>query len=295
MYRTAVVDAPGKINLSLDITGVREDGYHSLNTIMQSVDLCDTVTITRLEHPGIYISCDRPRIPCDETNYAHIAARKFFDWFGLGNPGIAIDIQKRLPSQAGLAGGSADAAGVLVGLNTLFEAGADPDVLCRIGKEVGADVPFCILGGTRQAQGIGDEFTVLPAMPHCFILIAKPEAGISTPEAYRRYDQRGVQNRPDIDYLIRQLRIGNLRDLASSMYNVLEEVADLEILPVIERKMIGAGAFGCMMSGSGSAVFGIFDSRSRARHCMRKLYDFCEGIFICHPVDKGVAVLDLRD
>lgn len=292
MKQKVITEAPGKINLSFDITGVRKDGYHTVNTIMQTVDLCDTVTIMRTEEKGIFLSCDRPRIPCDETNYAYIAARKFFERFSVDYHGISIDIQKRIPVQAGLAGGSADAAGVLVGLNTLFDVNASMDVLCELGVLVGADVPFCIVGGTQQAQGIGELFTPLSPMPYCPIVIAKPPMGLSTPESYRKYDKYGAEHHPDIDYLITQLRVGNLKELACSMYNVLEEVADLTDIPVIRNKMIGSGALGSLMSGSGSSVFGIFNSRWHAKRCMRKLYDYSESIFLVEPVQHGAVVLD---
>ncbi|MEM1486116.1 4-(cytidine 5'-diphospho)-2-C-methyl-D-erythritol kinase [Oscillospiraceae bacterium PP1C4] len=295
MKKTVVVDAPAKINLSFDITGVREDGYHNVNTIMQTIDLYDTVTISRSERNGIFVSCDRQRVPCDETNYAHIAARKFFEAFDISGAGITIDIQKCIPVQAGLAGGSADAAGVLAGLNVLFDVNANVDTLCDIGVQVGADVPFCIIGGTRQAQGIGEQFTKLSELPKCHIVVAKPQMGLSTPLSYRRYDKYGVEHHPDIDYLVKQLRIGNLKDFASSMYNVLEEVADLEDIPIIRNKMIGSGALGSLMSGSGSAVFGIFDSRVPAKHCMHRLYDFAQSVFLAQPVSHGAVVVDVRE
>ena len=295
MKKTVIVEAPGKINLSFDITGKRADGYHNVDTIMQTIDLCDTVTISRMDQKGIFISCDRPRIPCDETNFAHIAAQKFFAEFGQPDTGISIDIQKRLPVQAGLAGGSADAAAVLMGLNVFFDVNEDLFRLCRLGAEVGADVPFCLMGGTQRATGIGERLVEVEELPRCQILIAKPPAGISTKEAYARYDERGRENHPDIEYLLKQLRMDNLKDFSASMYNVLEEVAYLPEIPAIKRKMISCGALGALMSGSGSAVFGIFDSRSRAKHCMRKLYDMSEAVFLARPAPHGAVVLDVRE
>ena len=295
MKKTVIVDAPGKVNLALDVTGKRPDGYHTIDTIMQAVDLCDTVTISRMSGKGIYISCDRQMIPCDETNYAHIAARKFFERFGQPDTAISIDIQKRIPVQAGLAGGSADAAGVLVGLNALFGTGADRGTLCEIGVQVGADVPFCIVGGTRRARGIGNEFTPLPPLPACHILIAKPGPGMSTPESYRRYNERGVKRRPDMPALLRQLEAGELRAFARGMVNVLEEVADLPEIPFLRERMCEAGALGALMSGSGSAVFGIFEDRGPAKHCMRRLYSHAEAVFLSRAVTYGAVVLDLLD
>lgn len=295
MKKTVVVDAPGKINLSLDIVGVREDGYHDIHSIMQTVDLYDTITISRSKTDGIFISCNRPQIPCNETNYAHIAARRFFEVLNVEPVGISIDIQKRIPVQAGLAGGSADAAGVLVGLNALLDVGATPQALCEAGASVGADVPFCIIGGTQQAQGIGDKLTRLPDLGDCYIVIAKPHQGISTADSYRKYDRYGAEYHPNIAYLIRQLRLNNLKELASGMYNVLEEVADLEDIHILRNRMIASGAVGSLMSGSGSAVFGIFQNRSQAKHCMRKLYDSAESVFLVSPVPHGAIVLDIRE
>ena len=266
--KSIVVDAPAKINLSLDITGIRENGYHNIDTVMQSVGLCDTVTISRMSGQGLYISCNQPRIPCDETNYAHIAASRFFERFGRPDTAISIDIQKRIPSEAGLAGGSADAAGVLVGLNGLLDVGADVETLCGLGLTVGADVPFCIMGGTRRARGVGEEFSILPALPPCHILIAKPAAGISTAESYRRYDRSGARRRPDTDRLVHCLEQADLQGLAKGMYNVLSEVAGLPAIEEIRAVMLACGALGAMMTGSGSAVFGLFTSRGQAKHCL---------------------------
>lgn len=293
--KSIVVGAPAKINLSLDITGVRENGYHNIDTVMQSVGLCDTVTISRMSGRGLYISCNQPRIPCDETNYAHIAASRFFERFGRPDTAIAIDIQKRVPSQAGLAGGSADAAGVLVGLNGLLNAGADLETLCELGLTVGADVPFCIVGGTRRARGIGEKLSLLPTIPPCHILIAKPAAGISTAESYRRYDRAGARRHPDTDRLAHCLEQADLQGVTKEMYNVLSEVADLPAIEEIRAAMLACGASGAMMTGSGSAVFGLFVSRGQAKHCLRKLYGLAEGAFLTHPVGHGAVVLDTRD
>lgn len=292
--KSIVVDAPAKINLSLDITGIRENGYHNIDTVMQSVGLCDTVTISRMSGQGLYISCNQPRIPCDETNYAHIAASRFFERFGRPDTAISIDIQKRIPSEAGLAGGSADAAGVLVGLNGLLDVGADVETLCGLGLTVGADVPFCIMGGTRRARGVGEEFSILPALPPCHILIAKPAAGISTAESYRRYDRSGARRRPDTDRLVHCLEQADLQGLAKGMYNVLSEVAELPAIEEIRAVMLACGALGAMMTGSGSAVFGLFTSRGQAKHCLRKLYGLAEGVFLTRPVGYGAVVLDMR-
>lgn len=293
MKKTVVAQAPGKINLTLDITGTLPNGYHELDTVMQAIDLCDTITVTKTKKDGIFISCDRPRVPCNETNHAYIAALKFFEKFGIDDRGIMIDIRKRVPIQAGLGGGSADAAGVLTALNVLYDVYADVQTLCNIGIEVGADVPFCLLGGTRRAKGIGEQFEKVPLLPDCTLLIAKPADGISTPESYKRYDQLPNVFHPNVEEFVQMLKVGTLNDIGPCMGNVLEQAAGLEQIPIIKSKMLHSGAKGSIMSGSGSAVFGIFNSRWKAKHCMRKLYNIADCVFVANPINHGANVISI--
>lgn len=295
MKKTVAALAPGKINLALDITGILPNGYHEVDTVLQAIDLCDTITVTKQNKDGILISCDRPRVPCDETNHAYIAAIKFFETFGIDDRSIMIDICKRVPIQAGLGGGSADAAGVLVALNELYDVHADMQALCSIGVQVGADVPFCLLGGTRRARGIGEQFEQVPNLPDSILLIAQPSEGISTPESYRRYDQLSVVQRADVETLVCKLKFGDLKGTASHMGNVLEQAARLSEIPEIKKKMNQSGALGALMSGSGSAVFGIFDSRWKAKHCMRKLYSIANCVLLAHPIDHGAKVIRVNE
>ena len=295
MYQKVTTAAPAKLNLALDITGRRADGYHEIDTLFQSVDLCDILRLSREERPGIYVSCDRPRLPCDETNLAHIAARQFLQWFGLEGRGVSIDIEKRIPLQAGLGGGSADAAGVLVGLDTLFGTGASLEELARLGAAVGSDVPFCILGGTRRGRGRGELLEQVSPLPdRTPMVIAKPEAGISTAESYRRYDQQGARRRPDLPALLALLEAGETAAFAPGMYNVLQEVAGLPQVTELCQKLMNAGALGAMMSGSGSAVFGLFEGRRQAKHGMRKLFGLAQSVFLVQSVPHGAVVLDCR-
>ena len=293
MKKSVVASAPGKINLSLNITGTLPNGYHEMDTVLQTIDLCDTITIKKRVQDGILIFCDRPRVPCDETNHAYIAALKFFDAFGIDDRGIEIDICKRVPVQAGLGGGSADAAGVLVALNQLFEVNADLETLCRIGVTVGADVPFCLVGGTKRARGVGEQFERLPELPACLLLIAQPETGISTPESFRRYDQLIAVRHPDVEVLVSNIGAGNIRGVAACMGNVLEEVAELQDIRELKSMMLRAGALGSLMSGSGSAVFGIFESRWLAKRCMRKLYNKANCVLLARPVSHGAEVIQV--
>lgn len=291
MKKTVVVEAPAKINLFLDITGRRSDGYHSLLSVMQSIDLCDTVTLSRISGQGIFISCDRARIPCDENNLAHAAASRFFEAFGIERDfALAIDLQKHIPLQAGLGGGSADAAAVLVGLNAMFEIHASREKLCQVGVQVGADVPFCIRGGTMCVTGIGEGLTALSPMPVCQIVLAKPGRGVNTADAYRRYDQLSPPPRLDGQTLIKSLDFGDLASLASNVGNVLEAACAVPEVGLLKERMMKFGALGAAMSGSGSSVYGIFDNRSLAKRCMRKLYDMSESVFLVRPVARGVMV-----
>lgn len=296
MKKNVVVEAPAKINLFLDITGKRADGYHLLHSAMQSVDLCDTVTLSRISGAGIYISCDRARIPCDENNLAHVAASRFFKDFGIGRDfGLSIDLKKRIPAQAGLGGGSTDAAAVLVGLNAMFEIHADREKLCRIGAKVGADVPFCIRGGTMRVTGVGEELSALSPMPECQIVLAKPVRGVNTADAYRRYDELSAPPRAEGERLLNSLDCGNLAVLAGSVSNVLEAACPVPEVGLLKERMCRFGALGAAMSGSGSTVFGIFDSRPLAKRCMRKLYELSESVFLVRPISRGVMVTRAED
>ena len=295
MKKTVVVDAPAKINLALDITGRRADGYHFVDMVMQSVSLRDTVTITRTHTEGIYISCDRPRIPGGESNLAHIAARRFLEWFGLPKCGLTIDLQKRIPMQAGMGGGSADAAGVLVGMNALFEVDAPLEELCKLGIGLGADVPFCLAGGTQRVQGIGERMSALPNLPDCHILVAKPEESIPTQECYQRYDQLAEPGRADIAGMVEALENQSLRQAAQKLSNVLEPAAGLEVVEKLRQRMLAGGALGARMTGSGSAVYGLFESKWLAKRCMHKLFDLADGAFLMRPLNGGPFILSERE
>lgn len=296
MKKTVVVEAPAKINLFLDITGKRADGYHQLLSVMQSVDLCDTVTLSRISGHGIFISCDHARIPSDENNLAHVAASRFFETYGMENDfALAIDLKKRIPAQAGLGGGSADAAAVLVGLNAMFGIHVSRESLCNIGARVGADVPFCIRGGTMCVTGVGETLSALSPMPDCQIVLAKPVRGVNTADAYRRYDALERPPRVDGQGLVKSLDYGDLQALAAGAQNVLEQACSVPEVSLLKERMLKFGALGAAMSGSGSAVFGIFDSRPLAKRCMRKLYELSESVFLVRPIARGVMVTHVED
>lgn len=257
--------AYAKVNLGLDVTGRRPDGYHEIRTVMQTVGLFDSVTVSKSTAPGIKISSDSPLIPADEKNTAYAAARLIADEAGIKD-GLEIDIKKHIPVAAGLAGGSADAAAVLRGINVLYDLKMSADELMRLAVRVGADVPYCIMRGTALAEGIGEILTPVTSLPACLFLIAMPKGRVSTAGAYGKLDTIRVKRHPDIDGLISAISSGDLKRAASFMANVFEEVTknDLPVIGDIKRKMLSRGAFAAVMSGSGPSVFGIFEDERSA-------------------------------
>ena len=257
-----VLNAKAKINLYLDVTGKRADGYHLLETVMHTVSLCDTVTLTKTGRSGIEISCSDPLIPCNEKNIAYKCAAAFFDKTGISSGGVSIDIIKRIPSQAGMGGGSADGAAVLTGLDLLFETGLSEGELISIGARIGADIPFCIKGGCGYCTGIGEIIEPLPAICGC-VLIGKGQAGISTAEAFGKIDSLGS----GIGITgIKKIfgNVSSLTDIAPFCRNIFDDVTSLEEVTDIKRIMTENGAVCSAMTGSGSAVFGLFESENVA-------------------------------
>ena len=264
--------ALGKINLGLDILGRRENGYHDVRMVMQTVYLYDRVTLEKTREPGIEISTNLSYLPVNENNIAYKAAELLRGEFGI-REGIRITLEKHIPVAAGMAGGSSNAAAVLFGMNRMFGLGLSEEGLKERGVTLGADVPYCIMRGTVLAEGIGEILTPLPPLPKCYVLIAKPPLSASTRTVYEKIDREGIKSHPDIDGILAGLQEGDLQQVAGSMGNVLEQVM-LEEHPVLQRikdVMIGSGALNAMMSGSGPTVFGIFTSRGRARAAAARL------------------------
>lgn len=276
-----------KINLSLDILSRREDGYHDLRMVMQTVSLWDTLFLRRAE--GIQLSCGESPLPCDSRNTVWRAAEAFLQETGF--PGLSIRLEKRIPSQAGLGGGSADAAAVLRGANALYGAGLSPERLCSLGKQVGADVPFCIRGGTALAEGIGDRLTPLPGIPRCRIVIGKPETGVSTAEAYKKADEPGRREKRYTERLLRAMKSGMLPELARALGNDFQDFLCIPESECIRKAMLDQGALGALMTGSGSAVYGLFSPDSgQAEECVRQLELCGIPVFLCDPVSSFLCV-----
>ena len=287
---TVTVKAPAKINLALDIVGLNEKNYHLLKMLMQTVDLYDTVTLQK-QPSGITLTCDNPSLPCDERNICHRCAQAFFTHIGQPETGVQMHIQKVIPQQAGMAGGSADGAGVLVGLNALYDAKLSLETLCAIGARIGADIPFCLVGGTAKVEGIGERITPIPALPDCELVIAKPSIGVSTQRAFAEFDRLRIPPQLDLDAMVRAVECQDLSGVCAAMYNALERVCGVPEVRSIRHLMMSMGAKGAMMTGSGSAVFGIFSDRGRAYECEQKLRTRYAEVFLCKPAAHGPQIV----
>lgn len=281
------INAPAKINLYLDILSKRTDGYHDVEMVMQSVSLCDTIIVNKANHREINVTSTL-HIPGDiKTNTAYCAAEAFFLYTNTTNPGIDIHIKKLIPICAGLAGGSTDAAAVLVALNSLFATNFSKNELADIGKTIGADVPFCIYGGTMLASGIGTTLRPLPALPECYIVIVKPEISVSTKVAYEAADTFSCNTNSSTEAMLSALKANNLYQLASCLYNRFEDVLELDEIKKIKDLLIKNGALNACMSGTGSAVFGIFESKIQATECKSNIEQFYKDVFITVPVNPS--------
>lgn len=264
--------ALGKINLGLDVLGRRENGYHDVRMVMQTLYLYDQITITKKETPGIELKTNLFYLPVDENNLAYRAAKLLMDEFDV-KEGVSIYLDKHIPVAAGMAGGSSNAAAVLFGINRMFDLGLTQQELMDRGVTLGADVPYCIMRGTVLAEGIGEILTPLPALPKCYVLIAKPPISVSTKLIYEKLDSHEIENHPDIDGIIQGLEAQDINKVAACMGNVLEKVT-VEEYPVIEEiknVMKAEGALNAMMSGSGPTVFGIYDNKQLARKAADKI------------------------
>lgn len=273
--------AYGKLNLSLDITGKRPDGYHLMDMVMQSVDLCDRVTLERSDR------LDAALFPYGKKDTAYRAAQTFFAETGIPG-GVRIQTEKHIPSEAGMGGGSADAAAVLKGLDLLFETGMG-ERLAEIGVGIGADVPFCLKGGTARVGGIGEEIQPLPFFGTGYYLVIKPPFGISTPAAFGAFDRLTDFRRPDTMGLIAAIKRRETEKFQTLSANVLEAAAARPEIGTIAEALRSAGSPFAQMSGSGSAVFGFFPTREAASAAKEAVAAYGE-LFLCRPVEQGVAV-----
>jgi 4-diphosphocytidyl-2-C-methyl-D-erythritol kinase len=272
------VKCPAKINLSLDVVGKRPDGYHLVRMIMQSIGLFDNIRVSK-NNGGINLTCSKP-LPLNEGNIAYRAAKLMLESFSLDG-GVDIFIEKNIPIAAGLAGGSTDAAGVIKAMNEIYKLGLTTKEMMETGLKLGADVPFCIMGGTALAEGIGEVLTPLPSVD-AWCLIAKPPVGVSTKEVYGRLKLDEISRHPDTSRVIEYINKKNIEGISESMVNVLEGVTIKKhpIIFEIKNIMMDFHALGSLMSGSGPTVFGIFKDKSLAETCYHRLKDYLKEVYL---------------
>lgn len=275
-----------KINLSLDVLGTLPNGYHDIKTVMQTVSLFDLVSLEKTQS-GVELGSTLRFLPDNSDNLAYAAAEAFFRESGIKG-GVRIFLKKHIPVGAGLAGGSSNAAAVLRGLNLLYGANLRTRTLCEIGKALGADVPYCIIGGTRLAEGIGERLSPLPKMPQCYIVLVKPRFSISTAWAYSNIDACESIVHPDTDALIDALSRGDLEGVCAHMGNVLEDVSVSRygVLNDIKKSLISFGALGAQMSGSGPTVFGIFSDAEKAFEAKDALRSEYKTAYVCRVINS---------
>lgn len=267
-----VLKARAKINLTLDVLGKREDGYHDIEMIMQTVNLYDTVSIRKTLKDEIRLITNLRWLPSDDKNLAYKAADIIKQRYNI-KTGVFIELKKKIPVAAGLAGGSSDAAAVLIGMRTLFKLNITTEDLMAIGKELGADVPYCIMRRTALAQGIGDKLTRLPNCPECYVVLAKPAVSVSTAHIYKSIDNNIIDVRPNTQLVIQAIKDKDIHTIAKNMYNVMEKVTASEhpIIEELKKILMERGALGAVMSGSGPTVFGIFDDQAKAKDAYYRL------------------------
>ncbi len=280
-FREIQESAWAKLNISLDVTDKRPDGYHDMIMVMQTISLNDSVRVSLNDTGKVRAKTNFSFIPGDERNLAVKAALKYLEAIGVTNQGMLIEIEKRIPVGAGMAGGSANAAAVLRALNHIYGEALDNEALEELSAAVGSDVPFCLRGGTVLATGRGEKMEDLPEMPDCCYVVCKPEFSISTPELFRKLDQISLRCHPDTAGIVDALNRGSLDDICRRMYNVFEDVDDRRLRTVTDIKgiLLDHGALGAMMTGTGSAVFGVFRADAETAKLEAKLraaYGFCE-------------------
>lgn len=285
--KIVTVLAPAKLNLSLDVVGTLPNGYHDLDMVMQTIDLYERLELRR--SPYLNLRMPGSFVPVNDKNTAVKAALAFFDYTGL-LAGVDITIHKQVPVRAGMAGGSADAAGVLVGLNELYGARLSMSELCAIGAGIGADVPFALMGGTCRVRGVGDLLKPLSPCPDCWFVVVMPSVGISTPEAFQRYDQMGSPVHPDCERQEAAVRANDLQGVCAAAGNALEHCSGATETPAICALLNENGALTSLMTGSGAAVFGVFAREEQARTAADALRSQYKQVYVARPTRGGAFV-----
>lgn len=288
----ATVRAYAKINLMLDILSCLDNGYHDLFMIMQSVGIYDTVTVEVNNSGKVTVNCDIAAIPTDESNIAYKAAIEFFKYTGIENKGLSIDITKRIPHAAGLAGGSADAAGTIIALDELFDTKLKEKDIIVIGSKIGADVPFCAIGGTMLAQYTGTVLSHLPDLKEAYIVIVKPEQDVSTGKAYAAFDTAEKVRHLDTKGMLLACISNDWKAISEKVGNVFEQFIEVTDRTVIKGIMRKHGCISSCMSGSGPSIFGIFENKSDAEKCTEELEKAFKNTYLCTPVKNGCEIVE---
>lgn len=278
------VKAYAKINISLDVVGKREDGYHLLKMIMQTIDLYDLINVDKISS-GIDISCNREYVPTDSRNLAYKAAKLFIDKFHI-NGGVSLNIRKNIPVSAGLAGGSTDAAAVLRAMREIYKPDISDEELMELGLKIGADVPYCIKGGTALCEGIGEVITALKPFENYILVLVKPSFGVSTKDVYGALDVNRIIRHPDIDEIISHMDKGDIGYVSSNMKNVLENVTlrKYGVLREIKKDFIRMDCLGTLMSGSGPSIFAFFQDMLKAQSCYERMKVKYKEVFITRTI-----------
>ena len=284
--------APAKINLCLDILSTLDNGYHSVWMVMQTIGLYDTICVEKTDTQTIEIDCDKPNIPVDKRNIAWKAADAFFEKTGIKNQGIRITIQKNIPSSAGLAGGSTDGAAVLVGLNKLFDSALTEHELCEIGQKIGADVPFCVVGGTALAQDIGQILSRLPDFEGYKIVLVKPDRDVSTKQAYNTFESKSDIRHIDSAKILHLCANGDYENSFRYFENVFEQLVEVPERVEIKSVMRQFNASLTLMRGSGPSVYGIFKNENDANECAKILKKSYRDVFVCNCVKNGCEFVE---
>ena len=289
MTKTLCIKSYAKLNLYLEITGRRDDGYHLLKSVMQSISLYDTLKFTLSEGEGIEIKSNVDSIPLDRKNLIWKAVEAFYDKVDIEQNRVIVELDKKIPSMAGMAGGSSNAAAALVAMNELYGTPLTVEQLCDIGVKLGADIPFCIKGGTVLCEGIGDVMSDMPTIADCCFVVVKPDVSVSTPEAYKKFDSMKISQKPDFSAFENSLKTADIELTAKNIYNSLDIACELKEVQQIKQKLIEYGAGNAMMTGSGSAVFGIFTDEKIAYKALENFNDYSfSGVF--KPVNKGIEI-----
>ena len=283
--------APAKLNLALDVVGLLPNGYHNLDMTMQAISLYERVILRRSS--GLSLSLPGSPVAANDSNTAIKAAVAFFRYTGL-LAGVEITIEKNVPVRAGMAGGSADAAAVLVGLNALYGAKLSMSELCALGAKIGADVPFALMGGTCRVQGVGDVIKALPPVPDCWFTVVMPDYGVSTPEAFAAYDRVGSSTHPDCEAQEMAIRAEDLAGVCAAAGNALEECSGARDNEAIKTALQEQGALTALMTGSGAAVFGIFADEASARAAAAAVQTRWPQVYVAQPDRGGARVIAPR-